>query len=78
MVESYSGFGSEFENTGMTEYLKNDKITHVYVCGLAYDYCVGSTAESSAKEGFKTFCIMDASRSVDAPNSTRAHSWIRI
>lgn len=32
--------------------------------GLAYDYCVGSTAEDGAKNGFKTYVIRDATRSV--------------
>ena len=48
MVESYSGFGSEFEDTGLTKKLKELDVVSVYSCGLAYDYCVGSTAESAA------------------------------
>lgn len=32
-------------------------IDTVYCCGLAYDYCVGSTAIDAAKLGFKTFII---------------------
>ena len=65
MVESYSGFGSEHENTGMTELLKKAGVTKTYSCGLAYDYCVGSTAESAANEGFDSYIIIDATRSVN-------------
>lgn len=36
----------------------------MYVCGLAYDYCVGSTALDAAKRGYKTYIITDATRSV--------------
>jgi nicotinamidase/pyrazinamidase len=68
MVESYSGFGGDGEETGLAAILKEKGVTKVYSCGLAYDYCVGSTAESAAKAGFESFVIMDATRSV-APES---------
>jgi len=44
--------------------LKDKKVEKVYVCGLAYDFCTGSTAESSAFEGFDTYLIKDVTRSV--------------
>ena len=69
MVESYSGFGGDGEETGLTQKLKDLGVTKVYCCGLAYDYCVGSTAESSALEGFETFLIKDAARSVAQPTA---------
>ena len=47
MVESYSGFGNEHEDTGLTNILKEKGVGVVYSCGLAYDYCVGSTAISA-------------------------------
>lgn len=34
------------------------------MCGLAYDFCSGSTAESAAFEGFDTYLIKDVTRSV--------------
>lgn len=68
MVESYSGFGGDGEETGLTALLKDKGVTKVYSCGLAYDYCVGSTAESAAQAGFESVVIMDATRSV-APES---------
>lgn len=68
MVESYSGFGGDGEETGLEAVLKEKGVTKVYACGLAYDYCVGSTAESAAQAGFETYIIMDATRSV-APES---------
>ena len=63
-VESYSGFGSELEETGLEKILKEKGVTTVYCCGLAYDYCVGSTAESAAAAGFNTYLITDAAKSV--------------
>ena len=44
-------------------------VTKLYVVGLAYDYCVGSTALDGAKNGFTTYLVLDASKSV-APAST--------
>jgi len=42
------------------EYLNEQKVTDVFICGLAYDFCVGSTAIDSAKNGFNTKIIKDA------------------
>ena len=44
--------------------LKAKGVTKLFVVGLAYDYCVGSTAEDGAKNGFETYLITDATRSV--------------
>jgi nicotinamidase-related amidase len=41
--------------------LKEAGITHVFTVGLAYDYCVRSTAVDAAEHGYKTFVIEDAS-----------------
>jgi nicotinamidase/pyrazinamidase len=66
-VDSYSGL---FDNgkrraTGMGDFLKNKGVDHVYVLGLATDYCVKFTALDAAALGFKTALIEDASRGVD-------------
>ena len=63
-VDSYSGFGSPPEKTDLDELLKADGITEIYCVGLAYDYCVGSTAVDGAKNGYKTYLVMDATKSV--------------
>ena len=44
--------------------MKEKNVGTIYCCGLAYDYCVGSTAEDGPKHGFKTYLITDAARSV--------------
>lgn len=66
-VDSYSGF---FDNghknaTGLGDYLKQQKVTEVYVAGLATDYCVKFTALDAVALGFKTFLIQDACKGVD-------------
>jgi nicotinamidase/pyrazinamidase len=65
--DSYSGFydTDHKSSTGLTEYLRKNKIEKNYICGLATDYCVKFTALDSAKEGFKTYVIKDAVRGVN-------------
>ncbi|EMR91229.1 putative pyrazinamidase nicotinamidase protein [Botrytis cinerea BcDW1] len=54
-----------FASNHAATHLKNEGITHVYVVGLAADYCVKCTAEDSATEGFNTFIIEEGTRAVD-------------
>ncbi len=66
-IDSYSGF---FDNghkraTGLGDYLKEQKITHVDVVGLATDYCVKWTALDAKQLGFDTTVILDACRGVN-------------
>lgn len=66
----YSAFYDPLKNpryidSGLAALLKDEGITDVFVVGLAADYCVKCTAEDSAKEGFKTFIIDEATRPVD-------------
>lgn len=68
--DSISAFGSEEEDTGLVRKLKEVGITKVYCVGLAYDFCVGYTAEDAADHGFETFVIKDAARSVNAEDES--------
>ena len=63
-VDSYSGFGTPPEETGLAGELARRGVTHVACCGLATDYCVGSTARDAAKHGFQTYLVLDASRGI--------------
>lgn len=63
MDDGYSAF--EATTLNLAQYLKSKEIDTVYVCGIATDYCVLSTALDSIKEGFKTFVIQDAIRAVN-------------
>ncbi|KIW55145.1 hypothetical protein PV05_07451 [Exophiala xenobiotica] len=73
-VEMYSAFSDSFGNMtagaggvnlDLADLLRARKITHVYVVGLAGDYCVKDTALGSAKAGFTTYVIEEAQRCVD-------------
>ena len=66
-IDSYSGFydNDRLSSTGLSEYLKRESISAIYIVGLATDYCVKFTALDSVKEGFKTFVIKDAIKGVN-------------
>jgi nicotinamidase/pyrazinamidase len=65
-IDSYSGF---FDNgrrkaTGLGDWLKEQGVTEVFVCGLATDYCVKFTALDAVALGFRTHLVLDACRGV--------------
>jgi nicotinamidase/pyrazinamidase len=66
-IDSYSGFfdNGRRRSTGLDDYLKDEKVDHVFVCGLATDYCVKSTVLDSVGAGFQTTLIADACRGVN-------------
>lgn len=70
-VDSYSAF---FEADGksktiLADWLREQGITEVFLCGLATDFCVSWSALDAVKEGFKTFIIEDACRGIDVGGS---------
>lgn len=72
-IESYSAMGDsteekKFEKTLLLEHLKENKVKNVYLCGLAFDYCVGSTALDLAKYGFNIYILTDCTRYVFQKN----------
>lgn len=73
-VEMYSAFTDSFANMtsgaggvslDLAELLSTQNISHVYVVGVAGDYCVKATALGSAKAGFITYVIEEAQKCVD-------------
>ena len=68
-IDSYSGFydNGYKKSTGLAGYLRERKVTKVYICGLASDYCVFYTAKDAIKENFETYIIEDATRPIN-PN----------
>ena len=67
VIDSYSAFydNAHLKSTGLTEYLQNEKITDVYIMGLATDYCVKFSAIDATRLGFNVFLIKDACRGVE-------------
>jgi nicotinamidase-related amidase len=69
-VEMYSAFADPFKNptvskSELADILHGQGVTHVYIVGLAADYCVKYTALDAVKESFQTFVIKEATRAVN-------------
>jgi nicotinamidase-related amidase len=52
-------------DSGLSSLLHRNGVTHVYVVGLAADYCVRATAEDAVREGFVAYVIEEGTRAVD-------------
>jgi len=68
-VECYSAFGPPFRDppatgTGLAETLRAAGVTHVFVAGLAADYCVRCSAVDAAREGFVTVVVREGTKAV--------------
>lgn len=68
-IDSYSAF---FENdhttpTGLQGWLRQRGFTHLYLCGLATDFCVAWSAEDARRLGFEVTVIEDACRGIGLP-----------
>jgi nicotinamidase/pyrazinamidase len=69
---AYSGFeGKTQDDVGLADWLRQQEITDVDVCGIATDYCVRSTAIDAAKAGFRVRLLTDLCAAV-APGSGKA------
>lgn len=64
--EGYSAFeGHGPGGIGLSEILNKAGVGHLYIGGLATDYCVRATLLDAAKEGFACTLLIDAVRGVD-------------
>jgi len=66
-IDSYSGFfdNGHRRSTGLGEYLRDQRVTDVYILGLATDYCVKYSALDALTFGFTTHVIEDGCRGVE-------------
>jgi len=70
-IDSYSAFleNDHQTRTGLSGYLKDRNLTRLFLCGLAYDFCVRYSAIDGKALGFEAIVIEDATRPVNLPNS---------
>ncbi len=70
-MDSYSAFyeADGKTPTGLTGYLRERGLKHVYLVGLATDFCVAWSALDARKAGFEASVIEDATRGIDAGGS---------
>lgn len=69
-VEMYSAFYTPLKDprvgdSGLAGRLRAGGVTHVYVVGLAADYCVRATALHAHDEGFVVYIVEEGTRPVD-------------
>ncbi|RED53613.1 nicotinamidase/pyrazinamidase [Aestuariispira insulae] len=75
-IDSYSAF---FENdqktpTGLSGYVRDRGVKHVFLSGLATDFCVFYSAMDARKLGLEVTVIEDACRAIDLEGSLNA-AW---
>lgn len=75
-TDSYSAFleADKVTSTGLAAYLRSRKIGHIYLCGLATDFCVFWSAMDARRAGLEVSVIEDACRGIDLKGSLDA-AW---
>ena len=78
-VDSYSAFveADSKTQTGLAGYLRERRVDHVYLCGLATDFCVAWSALDARKLGFAATVVEDACRAIDTQGSLMA-AWSNL
>jgi nicotinamidase/pyrazinamidase len=71
-VDSYSGFveNDKKTRTGLDGYLRSRGVKRIFLCGLALDYCVFSTASDGIDCGFEVVVFTELSKPVGAPQGS--------
>ncbi|KAG8228747.1 hypothetical protein J437_LFUL009669 [Ladona fulva] len=72
-VDSYSVFwdNKKLTRTSLVTQLEQVNATDIYICGLAYDICVGATAADALVIGYRTILVDDCCRGVDLEDIER-------
>ncbi|GIY28581.1 hypothetical protein CEXT_340781 [Caerostris extrusa] len=78
-IDSYSAFRDNIKSsiTELHQRLQERQVTHVFVCGLAYDHCVYSTALDAVDLGYVTIVIEDACRGTDVESIKRVQNILK-
>jgi nicotinamidase/pyrazinamidase len=73
-IDSYSAFleNDHVTPTGLAGYLRERGLKRLFLCGLAYDFCVRHSAIDGTALDFECIVIEDATRAVNLPGSVRA------
>ncbi|MCL1846666.1 MAG: bifunctional nicotinamidase/pyrazinamidase [Coriobacteriia bacterium] len=79
-VDSYSGFydNGHAHATGLADYLREQYVSEVWICGLATDYCVKATALDAVEEGFTTHVYAPACRAVELQPGDGARAFAEM
>jgi nicotinamidase/pyrazinamidase len=63
--DRYTQGYSSFHGGRLADVLRERGVDHVYVAGLATDYCVKNTALDAVREGFGVTVVEDAIHGID-------------
>ena len=63
--DPYTQGYSAFHGGNLAEVLRDHGVDHVYIAGLATDYCVKNTVLDAVREGFDVTVVEDAIRGID-------------
>lgn len=79
-IDSYSAFleNDHVTATGFAGYLRERAISRLFFVGLAFDYCVGSSAEDGAELGFDCYVVEDATRGIDLHTMKAMEERLRV
>ncbi|XP_014357860.2 uncharacterized protein LOC106710353 [Papilio machaon] len=77
-VDSYSVFwdNKKLTDTNLSMQLRARGVTDIYICGLAYDVCVGATIADALAIGYRAVLVDDASRGVDLADIEKTKATI--
>ncbi len=66
-IDSYSGFydNGYRKSTGLADFLRQRGCEHLFVMGVATDYCVRATVIDALRDGFTVALIVDGCRGVE-------------
>ena len=73
LIDSYSGFydNGKIRSTGLSDYLKENKVTSIDYVGLVTEYCVKFTVFDSIEEGFKSRVILKGIKGINLEESNK-------
>lgn len=64
--DAYSGFqGKDTQGRSMAEVLRALGVDHLYIGGVATDYCTVATTVAGLQEGFKVTVLLDTIRGIN-------------
>lgn len=66
-VDSYSAFydNAKLNKTNLHDILRAEGVRDIYLCGLAWDYCVAFTALEGRELGYNVYVVSDGCKGVD-------------
>lgn len=78
-IDSYSAFVENDKSTptGLGGYLDERGVTHLYLAGLATDFCVLWSVEDARRRNLEVTVVQDATRGIDIEGSVD-RAWERI